>query len=88
MSPAEAQTLPTDLGIPLPCLFSLLLLLEQILSVSAVEPLTSLAKLETMAIIAIVLLDCSILKPKLYCLIIPSISFLLFHFLSSFYPKQ
>lgn len=79
----KMQILSTDSSIPLPYLFSQLLLLEQILLVSTVKPLVSLAISKAVAIV--VPSSCSILEPKPCYLIILSIFSLLTYSLSNSY---
>jgi len=74
MSLIEVQTLSADSDMPLLCLFSPLLSLEQVLSVPTIEPLVSLAKLEVVTIVVFVSLDCFALEPMVPALIALSIS--------------
>jgi len=75
------QTLPTELGILLSHLFSLLLLLKQVLLAPTVEELlVFLAKLKVMASVAIVLLDYLTLEPVALVHITSSTSSLLTYF--------
>jgi len=83
------QTLSADLDIPLPCLFFLLPSSKQALLVPAIEePFVSLAKLEAMATIAIVLLHCLTLELVAPVLVVLLISSTFFYSLSNSYPKQ
>jgi len=80
------QTLPPIEGILLLCLFSLLLLLKPVLFEPAIEVSpASLAKLETMAIVAAVP-HYFVLEPVFSIVVIPSISLPLSYFLSNSYP--
>lgn len=57
--------LPTDLGIPLLCSFFLLLSSEQVLLASIFKSHSSSAKLEAIATVIFVFLDCFVLEPEL-----------------------
>ena len=83
------QTLLSNWGAPLLHSFSPLLLLEQAQLMPAIEKfLVFLAKLETVAFVAIMPLHCSTLEPIPYSLFFPLTSLLLFYFPSSSYSKQ
>ena len=83
------QTLSIDLGVLLLYSFSPPSPLEKILLEPAIkEPLVSLAKLEAMVFVAIVLLCCSTLEPVASTLVVLLTFLPPFCFFSSFYLMQ
>ena len=87
MDSIKAQTLPTDLGIPLLHSFSLLPPLEKAFLASTIKLLASSAKLEAIASVTIVRLSCFALEPKLFSSSLLSASLYLVYSSSNFYSS-